>query len=50
MRAVDRATEGRSAAANRAVVISTAELAGRLATAHAQYRWQHQPAAAGAGR
>ncbi len=48
MRAVDRATEGRSAAANRAVVISTAELAGRLATAHAEYRWQHQPAAVGA--
>jgi pseudouridine-5'-phosphate glycosidase len=48
MRSVDRATEGRSAAANRAVVISTAELAGRLATAHAEYRWQRQPAIAGA--
>jgi len=47
MRAVDQATEGRSAAANRAVVISTAELAGQLATAHAHYRWQHQPAIAG---
>ena len=58
MHAVDQATEGRSAAANRAVVISTAELAGQLAAAHAQYcqqneyrrqheyRWQHQPVAA----
>jgi pseudouridine-5'-phosphate glycosidase len=36
MRAVDRATAGRSAAANMAVLISTAELAGRLAAAHAQ--------------
>ena len=38
MRAVDRATEGRSAAANMAVLISTAELGGRLAAAHARYR------------
>jgi pseudouridine-5'-phosphate glycosidase len=38
MRAVDAATEGRSATANMAVLISTAALAGRLATAHAEYR------------
>lgn len=38
MRAVDRATEGRSARANMSVLISTAELAGRLATAYAQHR------------
>ena len=38
MRAVDRATEGRSARANMSVLVSTAELAGRLATAHARYR------------
>jgi pseudouridine-5'-phosphate glycosidase len=36
MRAVDRATAGRSAAANMSVLISTAELAGRLAVAHAR--------------
>lgn len=38
MRAVDAATEGRSAAANMAVLISTAQVAGRLAAAHADYR------------
>lgn len=36
MRAVDRATAGRSAAANMSVLISTAELAGQLAVAHAR--------------
>ncbi|MGI5502623.1 pseudouridine-5'-phosphate glycosidase [Lentzea sp. CA-135723] len=36
MRAVDRATEGRSAKANMAVLISTAEVAGELAAAHAK--------------
>ncbi|MET9418440.1 pseudouridine-5'-phosphate glycosidase [Streptomyces klenkii] len=34
MRAVDQATEGRAALANASVLISTAALAGRLATAH----------------
>src|SRR5947209_3028441 len=43
MHAVDKATEGRSAKANMAVPISTAELAGRLAAAHAQYRRQGLP-------
>ncbi|MFL6126437.1 pseudouridine-5'-phosphate glycosidase [Actinophytocola sp.] len=38
MRAVDRATEGRSSAANMSVLISTAEVGGRLAAAHARYR------------
>jgi pseudouridylate synthase len=38
MRAVDRATGGRSATANMSVLVSTAELAGRLAVAHADYR------------
>ncbi|MGW2517700.1 pseudouridine-5'-phosphate glycosidase [Streptomyces sp. NPDC001617] len=38
MRAVDRATEGRSSRANMAVLVSTAEVGGRLAAAHAQYR------------
>lgn len=38
MRAVDKATEGRSAKANMAVLVSTAELAGRFAAAHAQLR------------
>jgi pseudouridylate synthase len=38
MRAVDRATAGRSAKANMSVLISTAELAGRLAAAHAELR------------
>jgi pseudouridine-5'-phosphate glycosidase len=44
MRAVDRATEGRSAKANMSVLVSTAELAGRLAAAHARYRREHAPA------
>ncbi|MFD7059971.1 pseudouridine-5'-phosphate glycosidase [Streptomyces sp. NPDC059906] len=38
MRAVDRATEGRSSKANMAVLVSTAEVGGRLAAAHAAYR------------
>jgi pseudouridine-5'-phosphate glycosidase len=38
MRAVDKATEGRSAQANMSVLISTAELAGRLAAAYAEQR------------
>jgi len=38
MHAVDRVTKGRSAAANMAVLISTAELAGRLAVAYAADR------------
>ncbi|GAA2965926.1 pseudouridine-5'-phosphate glycosidase [Actinokineospora diospyrosa] len=38
MRAVDAATGGRSAKANMAVLISTAEVGGRLAAAHARYR------------
>ncbi len=38
MRAVDKATEGRSANANMSVLVSTAALAGRLAAAHAMYR------------
>lgn len=38
MRAVDRATEGRSSKANMAVLVSTAEVGGRLAAAHAEYR------------
>ncbi|HEY0167409.1 MAG TPA: pseudouridine-5'-phosphate glycosidase [Jatrophihabitans sp.] len=38
MRAVDRATGGKAAAANMAVLISTAEVGGRLATAHARIR------------
>jgi pseudouridylate synthase len=37
MRAVDRATAGRSAEANSAVLISTAEVGGRLAAAHARH-------------
>ncbi|HEX7307268.1 pseudouridine-5'-phosphate glycosidase [Lentzea sp.] len=36
MRAVDRATDGRSAKANQAVLISTAEVAAELAVAHAK--------------
>jgi pseudouridine-5'-phosphate glycosidase len=43
MRAVDKVTEGRSARANMSVLISTAELAGRLATAHARYRRERRP-------
>jgi pseudouridine-5'-phosphate glycosidase len=38
MRAVDKATQGRSARANRAVLVSTAALTGRLAVAHARHR------------
>jgi pseudouridine-5'-phosphate glycosidase len=40
MRAVDAATAGRSARANAAVLINTAEIAGRLAAAHARHRAQ----------
>lgn len=36
MRAVDRVTDGRSAKANMAVLINTAEVAGRIAAAHAR--------------
>jgi pseudouridine-5'-phosphate glycosidase len=43
MRAVDKVTEGRSAKANMSVLISTAELAGRLAAAHAQLRQKAPP-------
>jgi pseudouridine-5'-phosphate glycosidase len=38
MRAVDKATEGRSATANMSVLISTAELAGRVAASFAELR------------
>jgi pseudouridylate synthase len=38
MRAIDKVTEGRSAKANMAVLINTAEVAGRIAAAHAKYR------------
>ncbi|MET7717161.1 pseudouridine-5'-phosphate glycosidase [Streptomyces sp. NPDC005407] len=44
MRAVDKVTEGRSAKANMSVLISTAELAGRLALAHARLRAEGLPA------
>ncbi|CAO0832868.1 putative protein OS=Streptomyces microflavus OX=1919 GN=Smic_27650 PE=4 SV=1 [Streptomyces microflavus] len=37
MRAVDRATGGRTAQANMAVLISTAETGGRLAAAYARH-------------
>ncbi|NUR29368.1 MAG: pseudouridine-5-phosphate glycosidase, partial [Catenulispora sp.] len=37
MRAVDAATDGRSAKANMAVLASCAEAAGRLAVAHAAH-------------
>jgi len=37
MRAVDKATSGRSAEANMAVLVSCAEVAGALAVAHAEY-------------
>ncbi|MFA6060551.1 MAG: pseudouridine-5'-phosphate glycosidase [Taibaiella sp.] len=37
MKAVGKATEGKTVKANMSVLISTAELAGRLATAHALY-------------
>ncbi|GAA3747390.1 pseudouridine-5'-phosphate glycosidase [Salinactinospora qingdaonensis] len=38
MRAVDKATDGRTAEANMAVLVSTAEVGGRLAAAHARFR------------
>lgn len=44
MRAVDRATGGRSARANTSVLVSTAELAGRVAAAHARHRREESPA------
>ncbi|MBC7631522.1 pseudouridine-5'-phosphate glycosidase [Aeromicrobium sp.] len=37
MRCVDRATDGRSSTANMAVLVSTAEVAGQLATVHAMH-------------
>ncbi|MFE6775087.1 pseudouridine-5'-phosphate glycosidase [Streptomyces sp. NPDC057702] len=43
MKAVSRATEGKSAEANRAVLISTAAVAGELAVAHAQLVAQDEP-------
>lgn len=43
MRAVEAATGGRSARANMSVLVSTAELAGRLAVAHAAYRRELRP-------
>ncbi|MEU2923508.1 pseudouridine-5'-phosphate glycosidase [Streptomyces sp. NPDC007251] len=41
MHAVDRATGGRTAQANMAVLISTAEVGGRLAAAYARHRTTH---------
>jgi len=43
MRAVDKATEGRTAKANMSVLVSTAKLAGRLAAAYAQFRRKTLP-------
>jgi len=43
MRAVEKATAGRAAKANMSVLISTAELAGRLATVHAELRANDSP-------
>jgi pseudouridine-5'-phosphate glycosidase len=43
MRAVDKVTEGRSSKANMSVLVSTAELAGRVAAAHAQHRQKTPP-------
>lgn len=43
MRAVDKATGGRAAKANTAVLISTAEVAGRIASAHARLRREPRP-------
>lgn len=43
MRAVDKATEGRSRKANSAVLVSTAEVAGRLACAHARHQASEVP-------
>lgn len=44
MQAVDQVTAGRSAQANMAVLINTAEVAGRLAAAHARWCAQDQAA------
>ncbi|MDH6138195.1 pseudouridine-5'-phosphate glycosidase [Kitasatospora sp. GP30] len=41
MHAVDRATGGRTAQANMAVLISTAEVGGRMAAAYARYQSDH---------
>ncbi|NKY16447.1 pseudouridine-5'-phosphate glycosidase [Streptomyces somaliensis DSM 40738] len=41
MRAVDRATGGRTAQANTAVLVSTAEVGGRMAAAYARHRAAH---------
>ncbi|MEU5429568.1 pseudouridine-5'-phosphate glycosidase [Streptomyces olivoreticuli] len=40
MRAVDKVTEGRSAKANMAVLVTTAEAAGRIAAAHAELLYE----------
>ncbi|WP_171163611.1 pseudouridine-5'-phosphate glycosidase [Streptomyces sp. I05A-00742] len=50
MRAVDRVTEGRAAQANASVLVSTAELAGRLAVAHARLRTEDSARPAGGDR
>ncbi|WP_298770988.1 pseudouridine-5'-phosphate glycosidase [uncultured Shewanella sp.] len=42
MRAIDKVTAGRSAEANMAVLINTAEVAGKLAAAHATYKNTNQ--------
>lgn len=44
MRAVDKATGGRTSEANMAVLISTAEVGGRLAAAHSRYLREQEPA------
>ncbi|SLM65092.1 MULTISPECIES: pseudouridine-5'-phosphate glycosidase [Dickeya] len=44
MRAVAKATQGRTVKANMSVLISTAALAGKLACAHTEYLRQQQPA------
>ncbi len=38
MRTIDQATQGRASQANRSVLVSTAQLGGRLAAAHAKFR------------
>lgn len=49
MRAVDRATGGRSARANTSVLVSTAELAGRIAAAYTRHRREESAAVELAG-
>lgn len=46
MRAVDKATGGRTSEANMAVLVSTAEVGGRLAAAHARYLRERDPESA----